>query len=208
MIDKNLEKLEKLINSKLSTKIIHSEIKFDELLIEIKQEELISVLQFLKTDENCKFRQLIDIAGVDYPNESKRFNLVYLLLSHEYNLRVKIKFKIDKDQKSLSVTKIFPSANWMEREIFDMFGIKFSNHPDLRRILTDYNFEGYPLRKDFPLTGFTEVRYSEKEKKVISEPVKLEQNYRDFDFESPWEGTSYLENIKNKENEKNKKTKS
>ena len=208
MINKNLEKLEKLINSKLSTKIINSEIKFDELLIEIKQEELISVLQFLKTDENCKFRQLIDIAGVDYPNESKRFNLVYLLLSHEYNLRVKIKFKIDKDQKSLSVTKIFPSANWMEREIFDMFGIKFSNHPDLRRILTDYNFEGYPLRKDFPLTGFTEVRYSEKEKKVISEPVKLEQNYRDFDFESPWEGTSYLENIKNKENEKNKKTKS
>ena len=208
MINKNLEKLEKLINSKLSTKIINSEIKFDELLIEIKQDELISVLQFLKTDENCKFRQLIDIAGVDYPSESKRFNLVYFLLSHEYNLRIKIKVKIDKDQKSLSVTKIFPSANWMEREIFDMFGIKFSNHPDLRRILTDYNFEGYPLRKDFPLTGFTEVRYSEKEKKVISEPVKLEQNYRDFDFESPWEGTSYLENIKNKENEKNKKTKS
>ena len=208
MIDKNLEKLEKLINSKLSTKIINSEIKFDELLIEIKQEELISVLQFLKTDENCKFRQLIDIAGVDYPSESKRFNLVYFLLSHEYNLRIKIKFKIDKDQKSLSVTKIFPSANWMEREIFDMFGIKFNNHPDLRRILTDYNFEGYPLRKDFPLTGFTEVRYSEKEKKVISEPVKLEQNYRDFDFESPWEGTSYFENIQNKEDEKNKKTKS
>ena len=208
MINEQLEKLEKRINSKLSTKIINSEIKFDELLIEIKQEELISVLQFLKTDENCKFRQLIDIAGVDYPSESKRFNLVYFLLSHEYNLRIKIKVKIDKDQKSLSVTKIFPSANWMEREIFDMFGIKFSNHPDLRRILTDYNFEGYPLRKDFPLTGFTEVRYSEKEKKVISEPVKLEQNYRDFDFESPWEGTSYLENIQNKEDEKNKKTKS
>jgi len=208
MMNKNLEKLERLINSKLSTKIINSEINFEELLIEIKPEELTSVLQFLKTDENCKFRQLIDIAGVDYPSESKRFNLVYFLLSHEYNLRIKIKVKIDKDQKSLSVTKIFPSANWMEREIFDMFGIKFSNHPDLRRILTDYNFEGYPLRKDFPLTGFTEVRYSEKEKKVISEPVKLEQNYRDFDFESPWEGTSYLENIKNKENEKNKKTKS
>ena len=202
MINKNLEKLEKLINSKLSTKIINSEIKFDELLIEIKQEELISVLQFLKTDENCKFRQLIDIAGVDYPNESKRFNLVYLLLSHEYNLRIKVKVKIDKDQKSLSITKIFPSANWMEREVFDMLGIKFNNHPDLRRILTDYNFEGYPLRKDFPLTGFTEVRYSEKEKKVISEPVKLEQNFRDFDFESPWEGTKYIKSIKNRENEK------
>ena len=198
MINNNLEKLEKLINSKLSTKIIKSEINFDELLIEVSPEDLISILQFLKTDENCKFRQLIDIAGVDYPNESKRFNLVYLLLSHEYNLRIKVKVKIDKDQKSLSITKIFPSANWMEREVFDMLGIKFNNHPDLRRILTDYNFEGYPLRKDFPLTGFTEVRYSEKEKKVISEPVKLEQNYRDFDFESPWEGTSYLENIKNK----------
>ena len=202
MINNNLEKLEKLINSKLSTKIIKSEINFDELLIEVSPEDLISILQFLKTDENCKFRQLIDIAGVDYPNESKRFNLVYLLLSHEYNLRIKVKVKIDKDQKSLSITKIFPSANWMEREVFDMLGIKFNNHPDLRRILTDYNFEGYPLRKDFPLTGFTEVRYSEKEKKVISEPVKLEQNFRDFDFESPWEGTKYIKSIKNRENEK------
>ena len=198
MINNNLEKLEKLINSKLSTKIIKSEINFDELLIEISPEDLISILQFLKTDENCKFRQLIDIAGVDYPNESKRFNLVYLLLSHEYNLRIKVKVKIDKDQKSLSITKIFPSANWMEREVFDMLGIKFNNHPDLRRILTDYNFEGYPLRKDFPLTGFTEVRYSEKEKKVISEPVKLEQNFRDFDFESPWEGTKYIKELKDK----------
>ena len=202
MTNKNLEKLEKLINSKLSTKIINSEINFHELFIEIKLDELISVLQFLKTDESCKFRQLIDIAGVDYPNQSKRFNLVYLLLSHEYNLRIKIKLQIEKDQKPDSITKIFPSANWMEREIFDMFGIKFNNHPDLRRILTDYNFEGHPLRKDFPLTGFTEVRYSEKEKKVMSEPVKLEQNFRDFDFESPWEGTSYLKSIKNKENEK------
>jgi len=202
MINKQLEKLEKLINSKLSTKIINSEINSDELLIEIKPEELTNIIQFLKTDENCKFRQLIDIAGVDYPKESKRFNLVYLFLSHEHNLRLKIKIKIDKDEKPFSITKIFPSANWMEREIFDMFGIKFINHPDLRRILTDYNFDGYPLRKDFPLTGFTEVRYSEKEKKVVSEPVKLEQNYRNFDFESPWEGTSYLKDITNKENEK------
>ena len=192
MINNNLEKLEKLINSKLSTKIIKSEINFDELLIEISPEDLISILQFLKTDENCKFRQLIDIAGVDYPNESKRFNLVYLLLSHEYNLRIKVKVKIDKDQKSLSITKIFPSANWMEREVFDMLGIKFNNHPDLRRILTDYNFEGYPLRKDFPLTGHNEVRYSEEDKKVIYEPVKLEQNYRNFDYESPWEATKYI----------------
>ena len=205
MINKQLEKLEKLINSKLSTKIINSEINSDELLIEIKPEELTNIIQFLKTDENCKFRQLIDIAGVDYPKESKRFNLVYLFLSHEHNLRLKIKIKIDKDEKPFSITKIFPSANWMEREIFDMFGIKFINHPDLRRILTDYNFDGYPLRKDFPLTGFTEVRYSEKEKKVVSEPVKLEQNYRNFDFESPWEGTNYIKEIKrpNKYDKKN-----
>ena len=204
----HIKKLENLINSELSSKVKNSIIENDELLLEINENDLLEVVQFLKSDEKFKFRQLIDIAGVDYPNESKRFNLVYLLLSHEYNLRIKVKVKIDKDQKSLSITKIFPSANWMEREVFDMLGIKFNNHPDLRRILTDYNFEGYPLRKDFPLTGFTEVRYSEKEKKVISEPVKLEQNYRDFDFESPWEGTSYLENIKNKENEKNKKIKS
>ncbi len=197
MIAENLQRLEKTINSELSSKIKNSFIQHNELLIEIKEEELIEVVQFFKSNEICKFRQLIDIAGVDYPEEEKRFHLVYLFLSHENNYRIKLLIKIQLDQVIDSITKIFPSANWMEREVFDMYGVKFKNHPDLRRILTDYGFKGHPLRKDFPLTGFNEVRYSEKEKKVIYEPVKLEQNYRNFDFESPWEGTSYLNEVKN-----------
>jgi len=193
----NLKKMEKLINSELSSKVQNSSIKNGELLIEINENNLIEVLQFLKSNEKCKFRQLIDIAGVDYPEEEKRFQLVYLLLSHERNERIKLSIKFQSDEIINSITKIFSSANWMEREVFDMYGIKFKNHPDLRRILTDYGFKGHPLRKDFPLTGFNEVRYSEKEKKVIYEPVKLEQNYRNFDFESPWEGTNYIKEIKN-----------
>ena len=190
---------EKLINSELSTKIQNSFIKNSELTIEINENDLIEVIQFLKSNEKCKFRQLIDIAGVDYPDSEKRFQLVYLLLSHQNNIRIKVSTQFQLNQIINSITKIFPSANWMEREVFDMYGIKFKNHPDLRRILTDYGFKGHPLRKDFPLTGFNEVRYSEKEKKVIYEPVKLEQNYRNFDFESPWEGTNYLKEIKNSE---------
>ena len=191
-----IQKLEKLINSELASKIQSSNIEHEELLIEISALDLINVIQFLKSNDYCKFRQLIDIAGIDYPENEKRFNLVYLLLSHEHNTRIKILIKFELSQIIPSITKIFPSANWMEREVFDMYGIKFKNHPDLRRILTDYNFKGHPLRKDFPLTGFNEVRYSEKEKKVIYEPVKLEQNYRNFDFESPWEGTNYIKKFK------------
>ena len=196
---KVLKDMEKLINSELATKIQNSFIKNSELTIEINENNLIEVIQFLKSNEKCKFRQLIDIAGVDYPDSEKRFQLVYLFLSHENNTRIKVSTQFQLDQNISSITKIFPSANWMEREVFDMYGIKFKNHPDLRRILTDYGFKGHPLRKDFPLTGFNEVRYSEKEKKVIYEPVKLEQNYRNFDFESPWEGTNYLKKIKNLE---------
>ncbi len=196
---KSLKDIEKLINSELATKIQNSFIKNSELTIEINENNLIEVIQFLKSNERCKFRQLIDIAGVDYPDSEKRFQLVYLLLSHENNIRIKVSTQFQLNQIINSITKIFPSANWMEREVFDMYGIKFKNHPDLRRILTDYGFKGHPLRKDFPLTGFNEVRYSEKEKKVIYEPVKLEQNYRNFDFESPWEGTNYLKEIKNLE---------
>ena len=192
----NFDKLEKHINSELTSKVQNSIIENGELLIEIDDKDLIEVVQFLKSDENLKFRQLIDIAGVDYPDQEKRFQLVYLFLSHEKNIRVKLSIRFDSKQIINSLTKIFPSANWMEREVFDMYGIKFKNHPDLRRILTDYGFKGHPLRKDFPLTGFNEVRYSEKEKKVIYEPVKLEQNYRNFDFESPWEGTNYIKEIK------------
>ena len=199
----DLKKLEKNINGELASKISNSLIQYDELIIEAQCEDLIEVVQFLKSNENCKFRQLIDIAGVDYPEDEKRFHLIYLFLSHEKNTRIKLITKFNIDQSIQSLTKIFPSANWMEREVFDMYGIKFKNHPDLRRILTDYGFKGHPLRKDFPLTGFNEVRYSEKEKKVIYEPVKLEQNYRNFDFESPWEGTNYIKEIKDsKKNDK------
>ena len=200
----NLKRLEKLINSELSSKIKDSSIKNNELLIEISDSDLIQVVQFLKTNEKCKFRQLIDIAGVDFPDEEKRFKLIYLFLSHEYNQRIKLSFNFETNQLINSITKIFPSANWMEREVFDMYGVKFKNHPDLRRILTDYGFKGHPLRKDFPLTGFNEVRYSEKEKKVVYEPVKLEQNYRNFDFESPWEGTNYIKQL-NKDEKDGKK---
>ena len=191
-----ITKLEKLINSELSSKVLKSFIKNNELMIEIDDNDLVEVIQFLKANEYCKFKQLIDIAGVDYPEDEKRFKLIYLFLSHEHNQRIKLSIKFDTNKIINSITKIFPSANWMEREVFDMYGIKFKNHPDLRRILTDYGFKGHPLRKDFPLTGFNEVRYSEKEKKVIYEPVKLEQNYRNFDFESPWEGTNYIKELK------------
>ena len=199
-----LNGLEKLVNSELASKIKKTSINFNELLIETSEEELINVILFLKSNDKLKFRQLIDIAGVDYPEEEKRFKLVYLLLSHEKNIRIKISINFEIGKKIPTITKIYPSANWMEREVFDMYGIEFTDHPDLRRILTDYNFEGHPLRKDFPLTGFNEVRYSEKEKKVIYEPVKLEQNYRDFDFESPWEGTQYIKEL-NKKNTDDKK---
>ena len=204
-MDQKLKELEKLVNSELTSKIKKTTISFNELLIETTESELINVIIFLKSSDKLKFRQLIDIAGVDYPEEEKRFNLVYLLLSHEKNLRIKISINFEIEKKIPTLTKIYPSANWMEREVFDMYGIEFTDHPDLRRILTDYNFEGHPLRKDFPLTGFNEVRYSEKEKKVIYEPVKLEQNYRNFDFESPWEGTKYIKELKEKNIDDKKK---
>jgi|TARA_B100000678_G_scaffold99414_1_gene83021 NADH-quinone oxidoreductase subunit C len=188
----NLQDLEKKINSELGTKIKDSKINHGQIYITINPEELLDTTLLLKTNKNTKFRQLIDITAVDYPENQKRFKIVYLLLSHELNQRIILSFFINENQQISSLTKIFPSANWMEREVFDMYGVKFTDHPDLRRILTDYGFEGYPLRKDFPLTGHNEVRYSEDEKKVVYEPVKLEQNYRNFDYESPWEGTKYI----------------
>ena len=184
--------LERTVNSGLTTTVKKSQINFNQLFIYIDVEDVISTILFLKTNEKCKFKQLIDITAVDYLQKEKRFKIVYLLLSHENNLRIIININIDEKTTVPSITKIFPSANWMEREVFDMYGISFKDHPDLRRILTDYGFDGYPLRKDFPLTGHTEVRYSEDKKKVISEPVKLDQQYRNFDFESPWEGTKYI----------------
>ena len=192
--------LERTVNSGLTTAVKISKINFGQLFIEIDIEALYSTILYLKTNNKCKFKQLIDITAVDYPKKEKRFKLVYLLLSHENNLRILININIDEKTHVPSITKIFPSANWMEREVFDMYGVSFKDHPDLRRILTDYGFKGYPLRKDFPLTGHTEVRYSEEHKKVIYEPVKLDQEYRHFDFESPWEGTKYVkEKIQKKE---------
>ena len=189
---KNLEDLEKKINSELTTKINKTEIKHNQVYIEIDKDDFIDVCLFLKTNNESKFRQLIDITVIDYPERNKRFDVVYLFLSHEFNHRVILKYDISENEVIPSLTSIFPSANWMEREVFDMYGVTFKDHPDLRRILTDYGFKGHPLRKDFPLTGHSEVRYSEDEKKVISEPVKLEQNFRNFDYESPWEGTKYI----------------
>ena len=198
----NLTGLEKKINSELTTKINRSEVRHEQLYLYINSEDLIDVTLFIKSNKNTKFRQLIDITAVDYPENAQRFKLVYLFLSHEFNQRIILSYLINEKEVIPSLTSIFPAANWMEREVFDMYGVKFKDHPDLRRILTDYNFEGHPLRKDFPLTGHTEVRYSEEQKKVIKEPVKLEQNYRNFDYESPWEGTKYIKEQTDQENDK------
>ena len=198
----NLIDLEKKINSELTTKIKKSEIRHNQLYLNIDNEDLIDVSLFIKSNNNTKFRQLIDITVVDYPENIKRFKLVYLFLSHEFNQRIILSYFINENELIPSLTSIFPAANWMEREVFDMYGVKFKDHPDLRRILTDYGFEGHPLRKDFPLTGHLEVRYSEDQKKVIKEPVKLEQNYRNFDYESPWEGTKYIKDQTEIENDK------
>jgi NADH-quinone oxidoreductase subunit C len=198
----NLINLEKKINSELTTKIKKTEIKHKQLYINIERENLISVTIFIKSNENTKFRQLIDVTVVDYPENSQRFKVVYLFLSHEFNQRIVLSYLINENEVIPSLASIFPAANWMEREVFDMYGVKFKDHPDLRRILTDYGFEGHPLRKDFPLTGHTEVRYNEDQKKVINEPIKLEQNYRNFDYESPWKGTKYIKEQADQKNVK------
>ena len=200
---KSLVDLEKKINSELNTKINQTEIKHNQIYVEIDKEDLVDVILFLKTNKDTKFRQLIDITVVDYPEQTQRFKVVYLFLSHQFNQRIIVSYFISENEVISSLTSIYPSANWMEREVFDMYGVNFKDHPDLRRILTDYGFEGHPLRKDFPLTGHLEVRYSEEQKKVIKEEVKLEQNYRNFDYESPWEGTKYIKDQTNIDDKKN-----
>ena len=199
---KNLIDLEKKINSELTTNIKKTEIRHEQLYINIDCADLIDVTLFIKSNESTKFRQLIDVTVVDYPENTQRFKVVYLFLSHEFNQRIILSYAINENEVIPSLTSIYPAANWMEREVFDMYGVRFKDHPDLRRILTDYGFEGHPLRKDFPLTGHTEVRYSEEQKKVIQEPVKLEQNYRNFDYESPWEGTKYIKEQTDQDNDK------
>ena len=187
----NIQDLEKILNSELNTKIKSSLIKHNQIYLKIDETDLTEVILFLKTNSKTKFRQLIDITAVDFPENEIRFKLVYLLLSHEFNQRIIIEIDVKEKEIVGSITSIFPAANWMEREVFDMYGIDFKDHPDLRRILTDYGFEGHPLRKDFPTTGYLELRYDQEKKKVIYEPVKLTQEYRNFDFMSPWEGEAF-----------------
>ena len=188
-----IEKLKKIISEKkIFSKNNYYEIKVD-------KRDIVSIVSRLKDDENLFFDQLIDITAVDYPSRKERFEIVYILLSLRKNKRIIIKTLLNEGDQVDSISSIFESANWYERECYDLFGIKFNNHPDLRRLMTDYNFDGHPLRKDFPLTGHTEVRYDEFEKKVISEPVKLTQEYRNFDYSSPWEGTKYINEIKKKD---------
>jgi len=173
---------------------------FNQLQISISANQILDVVDFIKNDEACEFRQITDIAGVDFPERIKRFDVIYHFLSFKHNIRLRIKITISEDETISSITSIFPAANWFEREAFDMYGIQFKDHPDLRRILTDYGFEGYPLRKDFPLSGNVEIRYDEIDKKIIHEPVNLQQDFRSFDIQSPWEGTNYLkEDKKNNE---------
>ena len=196
------QNLKKLVLEKKELKLNEVDLTHDNLILNCDVDNIIHNIDILKRSPEFKFRQLIDILGVDYPQQSKRFEVIYLFLSHENNFRISLKIKIGDEEIVPTLTDTFPSANWQEREVFDMYGIRFANHPDLRRILTDYEFEGYPLRKDFPLTGYKEVRYSAEHQKVIYEPVKLAQDYRDFNFESPWEGSEYIKKEQDKVEEK------
>jgi NADH-quinone oxidoreductase subunit C len=175
-----------------SDAVVSTHIAFGELTVEVLPTSIVGFVEFLKTDTNCKMSSLVDITAIDHPERAARFDVVYHFLSMYRNLRVRVKVAIRADEMIPSITSVHPSANWFEREVFDMFGILFSGHPDLRRILTDYGFRGHPLRKDFPTTGYTEVRYDEAQKRVVYEPVKLVQEYRQFDFMSPWEGAQYV----------------
>ena len=193
------DKFEKAIASiKQNCDIIEAIDQLGQLQVSVTSRNLINLVDFVKNDENCQFRQLTDIAGVDYPERENRFDVIYHFLSFKWNVRLRIKTEISENGSLPSICSIFPAANWFEREAFDMYGIQFTDHPDLRRILTDYGFEGYPLRKDFPLTGNIEIRYDEMDKKIVYEPVKLQQDYRSFDIQSPWEGTKYLKGEKSK----------
>ncbi|MDF0599219.1 NADH-quinone oxidoreductase subunit C [Psychromarinibacter sp. C21-152] len=187
-----LQELGQHIELKRPDCVLGWEIAFGELTVEVAPTSVVSFVEFLKTDQTCKFSTLVDITAIDFPEREARFDLVYHFLSMYQNHRLRVKTKIREDQTAASIVDVHPAANWFEREVYDMFGILFTGHPDLRRILTDYGFRGHPLRKDFPTTGYVEVRYDEAEKRVVYEPVKLVQEYRQFDFMSPWEGADYI----------------
>ncbi len=184
--------LKEHIETELGDAVNSIDFEMDEMTVNARRAAVKQVITFLKTDAQCKFESLIDIAGVDYPARERRFEVVYHLLSMAHNQRIRVKVTTDEDEPVRSMAEIFPNADWYEREAFDMYGIIFDQHPDLRRLLTDYGFEGYPLRKDFPLSGYVEVRYDEERKAVVYEPVNLPQEYRSFDFMSPWEGAKYV----------------
>ncbi|MEI5678094.1 NADH-quinone oxidoreductase subunit C [Mesorhizobium sp. CGMCC 1.15528] len=187
-----LKDLSAYLAEKLDGKIGESVIAYGELTLSLEAGDIVSVASFLRNDVQCQFISIIDVCGADYPARLKRFDVVYHLLSPRQNLRIRLKVMTDEDTPVPSLTGVYPGADWFEREAYDMYGILFSGHPDLRRLLTDYGFEGHPLRKDFPLTGFVEVRYDDEAKRVVYEPVELKQEFRNFDFLSPWEGTDYV----------------
>ncbi|WP_171205463.1 NADH-quinone oxidoreductase subunit C [Ruegeria sp. HKCCA0235A] len=187
-----LEELGAQLELKRSDCVLSWDVTHGELNVDVAPSNLVEFIEFLKSDRSCQFSTLVDITGVDYPERAKRFDVVYHFLSMYQNQRIRLRVSIREDDMVPSIVDVHPSANWFEREVFDMFGILFSGHPDLRRILTDYGFRGYPLRKDFPTTGYTEVRYDEAQKRVVYEPVSLVQEYRQFDFMSPWEGANYI----------------
>ena len=187
-----LKELGEHIEAKRTDCVLSWEVSFDELNVDVALANIVGLVEFLKTGPTCRFSTLVDITGVDYPERAKRFDVVYHFLSMYQNQRIRLRVAVREEDMVPSITGVHPSANWFEREVFDMFGILFSGHPDLRRILTDYGFRGYPLRKDFPTTGYTEVRYDEVQKRVVYEPVSLVQEYRQFDFMSPWEGAEYI----------------
>ena len=187
-----MNELQSHVAEGLGPAVMESKIAFGELTLAVSREDIIEVLTFLRDDTKCRFEVLLDVCGVDWPARPERFDVVYHLLSLRLNQRIRIKLATDTDTPVPSVISVFPVADWFEREAYDMYGILFTGHPDLRRILTDYGFEGYPLRKDFPTTGFVEVRYDDEVKRVVYEPVQLRQEFRNFDFLSPWEGTDYV----------------
>ena len=187
-----LQELGALIASKQPDCVLSYDVSFDELTIFVAPSNIVGLVDFLKSNRSCRFSTLVDITAVDYPGREKRFDVVYHLLSMYQNHRVRLRTAVRAEDMVASIVEVHPSANWFEREVFDMFGILFSGHPDLRRLLTDYGFRGHPLRKDFPTSGYTELRYDEAEKRVVYEPVSLVQEYRQFDFMSPWEGAKYV----------------
>ena len=191
-MDESLNNLGDHLRAKLGDAVVSCDVAYGELNVVAQAPAIKSVLTFLRDDPECEFESLIDVTAVDYPTREKRFDVVYHLLSMTKNRRIRVKVATDEDGQVPSVVSIFPTANWFERETYDMYGVLFSDHPDLRRILTDYGFAGFPLRKDFPMTGYVEVRYDADQKRVVYEPVKLTQEFRSFDFLSPWEGAEYI----------------